>query len=71
MKFHSLDILSKNIGFQSTVTQSVDNATAARMVPGSSLGHSFLFGQKLGTCLICQRIRKSSLYYNTTLRMCN
>ena len=43
---------------QATWTHSVEHATAARTVIGSSLCHFLLFGQNVGTCVNHERIRK-------------
>ena len=57
--FHSLDTLNKN-RFQATMTQSVELATAAQTVPGSTLGHFLLYGQNVGTCASCEQIGKKN-----------
>ena len=53
----SLDTLNKNTDSRASA-QSVEQATAARTIPGSRLSHSLLFGQNLGTCVSCDRIGK-------------
>ena len=40
------------------MVQSAEHATEARIFPGSSLGHSLLFGQNLVTCVSCEQIGK-------------
>ena len=49
---------NENTESQAWVAQSVERATKARTVPGSGVGHSFLFGQNLGNCVSCERIGK-------------
>ena len=44
-----LDSLTKNTDFQAEIAQSVDHETAARMVAGSSPGHSLLLAENLGS----------------------
>ena len=44
---------------QATMAQLIQHATAARKVPSSSLSHSLLTGENLGTCVSCDRIGKS------------
>ena len=44
---------------EATLAQSVQHEAGAQTVPGSSLGHSLLFDQNLGTCN-CEQIRKKT-----------
>ena len=48
---------SENSDSQEPIMESVEHAT--RKVPDSSLGHSLLFDENLGTKAICERIGKS------------
>ena len=59
MSFHFFDTLVKNIHFQAKMAQSAEHAIKAQTVPGSSQGQSLLFGSNLGTCVSCERIRKT------------
>ena len=49
------------------MVQSVEHETEARTVGGSSRGHSFLFGQNLGTSVSCERIGKNWSVLNLKL----
>ena len=56
IKIHSLDNSNKNRESQASMAKSLEHATAARTVLGSSLGHSLLFDQNL--VFSCQGIEK-------------
>ena len=55
-----LHISTKKTDYQEATSQSVELATEALNGLGLSLGHSFLFDQKLGTNVNCERIEKSA-----------
>ena len=65
-----LDILVEKTDSQAAMAQTVEHATGARKISGSSLGQSTLSNQNLGTCGSCERIGKKDCD-DTSLRKCN
>ena len=56
--FHSIHILNEKTESQMAMAPSVEHATAAWTVLGSSPGHSLLFDHNLGTNASCEKIGK-------------
>ena len=62
-KLYLVHLILKNTDSQAAMAQSVEQA--ARKVPGSSLGHSSLVGQNLGTFPSKERIGMAEAYDKT------
>ena len=56
--FQSIDTLNENTDSGATMAQLAEHATAAQKVPRSNRGHSFLFGENLGTYVSSEGIGK-------------